>query len=272
MAASGWWQDLTAPDIAALDPAATVALLPVAAVEQHGPHLPLATDAVINAGIVGRALALLAARPEPTARLLVLPALDVGHSPEHAAVPGTLSTSAETLLALWTDVAAGVAAAGVRRLVLFNSHGGQTALVDLAAVRWRARFGMQVVRAFWPAFGAPPGLFDADEWRSGLHGGEVETALMLHLAPALVRMDLARDFRPAAPGTDGGRLGFEGPVGTGWLCTDLHPAGVCGNAAAADAERGKRLLEHLAQVLIEVVDELAALALPPMPEPGGRAE
>jgi len=266
--ASGYWQDLTAADLAALDVDATVALLPVAAVEQHGPHLPLATDAAISAGLVSRTLELLRARGDTGPRLLVLPALDIGHSPEHAAVAGTLSAGAETLLALWTDVAAGVAAAGVRRLVLLNSHGGQTALMDLAAVRWRAHLRMQVVRAFWPAFGMPAGLFDTDEWRYGLHGGEVETSLMLHLAPQLVRMDAARDFTPAQPDDGRGRLGFEGPVGLGWLCTDLHPAGVCGNAARADASRGAALLSHLAQVLLGIVDALAALA---PPAPAGRA-
>lgn len=258
---SGYWQALCAADIAALDVTSTVALLPVAAAEQHGPHLPLGTDAVINAGIVARALGLLRSRSSPGPRLLVLPALDIGHSPEHIATAGTLSAGSETLLALWTDVAASVAAAGVRRLVLFNSHGGQTALVDLAAVRWRARFGMQVARAFWPAFGDPAGLFEPEEWRLGLHGGEVETSLMLHLAPAQVRMAAARNFVPVEP--QGCRwLGFEGPIGLGWLSEDLHPAGVCGNAAAADATRGAALLEHLAQVLVAIVAELARLPLP----------
>jgi creatinine amidohydrolase len=259
--ASGFWQELSAAEIAGLDVASTVALLPVAAVEQHGPHLPLGTDAIINAGIVARALGLLRSRGRPGPRLLVLPALAIGHSPEHVATAGTLSAGNETLLALWTDVAAGVAAAGVRRLVLFNSHGGQTALVDIAAVRWRAHFGMRVARAFWPAFGDPAGLFAADEWRRGLHGGEVETSLMLHLAPEQVDMDAARNFVPAQP-TGCLWLGFEGPIGLGWLSEDLHPAGVCGNAAAADPARGAALLEHLAQVLVAVVDELAQLPLP----------
>jgi creatinine amidohydrolase len=168
------------------------------------------------------------------------------------------------LLALWGEVAASVAAAGFPKLILFNSHGGQTALVDLAAVDWRVRRGLLVARAHWTAFGAPPGLFDATEWQQGLHGGEVETALMLHLAPALVRMEVAENFVPAGPVRVRGDtwLGLEAPIGVGWSCTDLHTAGACGHAAAANAEQGAALLEHLARALVELVDDMAATPWP----------
>ena len=114
------WHDLTWPEIAAL-PARTVAILPTAAIEQHGPHLPLATDAEINAGILARTAPLLADGPD----VLVLPMQAVGLSVEHIAYPGTLTGSAETLLSFWTEIGRSVARAGVRRLLLLNSHGGQ---------------------------------------------------------------------------------------------------------------------------------------------------
>lgn len=256
---SGYWRDLTTRDVATLDPARTVALLPVAAIEQHGPHLPLATDAIINAGIVEGALARLGPG-DP--RLLVLPGLEVGHSLEHTGFPGTLTASAETLLDLWTGVGAAVARAGIERLILFNSHGGQTGLVDLAALRLRASHGMLVVRANWFRFGVPEGLFSATEIAYGIHGGELETSLVLALRPDLVRMDAAADFAglPQRLADGGGLLGCDRPMGFGWMSEDLNPAGVCGNAAAADADRGRALLEHLAGCLAGLVREVAGFS------------
>jgi creatinine amidohydrolase len=256
---SGQWQDLTSADFAALDSERTIALLPVAAVEQHGPHLPLATDSLINAGLVAAARERLGER----ATVLTLPALGVGHSPEHADFPGTLSVGLETLLALWRDIAVGVAHAGLRKLVILNTHGGQSALVHLAAVRLRAELGLFVVRANYFAFGAPPGLFDEQELRHGLHGGEAETALMLHLHPELVRRELARDFGglPARLAEHNRLLGVEKPVGIGWLSRDLGPEGVSGNAARADAARGKAYLDHLAACLADLLAEVAATPL-----------
>ncbi len=253
------WQDLTTAELAAMDIDATVAVLPVGAVEAHGPHLPLGTDAIINAGVLASTMSRLG-EDDP---VLILPALPVGHSLEHTAFPGTLTVSAETLLALWTEVGRGVAAAGIRRLVLFNSHGGQRSLVDLAALRLREAYGLLVVRADWFALGAPEGLFPAEELAFGLHGGEVETSLMLALRPDLVRFDQVRDFQglPGQLAAGQGLLGVESPVGFGWMSQDLHPAGVCGNAARADAGRGARLLDHLGDRLATLLREVAAFPL-----------
>src|SRR5499427_6742698 len=140
---SGYWQDRTTADFRLVDPETTVALLPVAAIEQHGPHLPLSTDAVINEGVVRAALALVSSRTT----LLVLPALSVGLSPEHTTFPGTLSIADSTLADAWTDVGRSVARAGLRKLVILNTHGGQKALVDLVATRLRVELGMLVALA-----------------------------------------------------------------------------------------------------------------------------
>ncbi len=133
-----YWQDMTTVEVAALDHARAIALLPVAAIEQHGPHLPLAVDATINRGVLEHALTLM---PDDLP-VTILPALPIGKSDEHGAFPGTLSLSAETLIRLWSEVGDSVARAGVRKLVLFNSHGGQPQILDVVASGLRARHAM----------------------------------------------------------------------------------------------------------------------------------
>ncbi len=250
------WQDLATTDFGGLDPESTLALLPVAAIEQHGPHLPLGTDQVINRGIVDAAKTHLA----PGVRVLALPELAVGDSLEHSAFPGTLSLRPELLLEQWTELGRAVARAGLRKLMILNSHGGQVGLVDQAALRLRVEQRMLVVRANYFAFGTPAGLFARDELADGLHGGELETSMMLHLRPDLVRREALRDF--AAPtAARGGLLGPERPVGFAWMTQDLNPAGAVGNAARADAQRGSELLAHLGKCLARLLSETAAMPL-----------
>lgn len=256
---SGYWQDLTTADFGPVDPERTVALLPVAAVEQHGPHLPLATDALINEALVRAALE----RAPAGADLLVLPAQNVGLSPEHTSFAGTLSIADTTLLDAWTDIGRSVARAGVRKLIVLNTHGGQKTLVDLVAMRLRSELGMLVVRATYFAFGSLPGLFDPAELVHDIHGGEVETSLMLHVRPELVRTAAIADFKglPHELAARNRVLGAEKPVGIGWRAEDLNAAGACGNAARADAGRGARHLGYLADRLAALVTEVAATPL-----------
>jgi creatinine amidohydrolase len=258
--ATAFWQDLCSTDFAAVDAERTVALLPVAAIEQHGPHLPLSTDAVINEAVVRLALQRLPA----DSSVLVLPALTVGDSLEHTAFKGTLSVELHALLGLWLSIGHSVARAGVRKLVLFNSHGGQRAHVDQVALRLRAECGMLVVRAHSHLLGVPAGLFDADELAHGLHAGALETSLMLHLRPDLVRRDALADFPSSgrALAAGGGLLGLEEPVGLAWMMQDVNADGACGNAAAATAAQGQRLLDHMADRLVTLLGEVARHPLP----------
>ena len=256
---SGYWQDLTTEDLRGLDAEATVAVLPVAAVEQHGPHLPLGTDALICEGVVRRMLDLL---PD-TATALVLPVQAIGHSPEHARFPGTLDLSAETLLRAWGEIGAAVAAAGVRKLLIVNSHGGQPQIVDLVALRLRAAHGMLVVKVNTLALPVPPGLFAAEVLQRDVHGGAVETAMMLYLRPDLVRLDRRRDF-PSAPTVLRGAEALWAPDGSAafaWLAEDLNATGAAGNALDADAERGRALVEAAAEALVSVIGAMRAVPL-----------
>ena len=257
---SGYWQDLTTTDLRLIDPEQTVALLPVSAVEQHGPHLPLGTDALIADGIVRATLERL---PALGPALLALPPLTIGHSPEHEAFGGTLSASASAVADLWLEVGRGAARSGIRKLIVLNTHGGQKPLVDLVAVRLRAELGMLVVRASYFAFGTPPGLFEPAETTHDIHGGVLETSLMLHLHPDLVRDAERRDFTglPQQLAARNALLGVERPIGIGWLSGDLNPAGACGHADRADAERGAAYLAFIAEQLATLFGEVAATPL-----------
>jgi len=260
------WAEMTSEEVAALDAARVIAVLPVAAIEQHGPHLPLAVDAVLNAAVLERALARLA----HDAPVSVLPAMTVGKSNEHIAFPGTLTLSFDTLARLWLEIGDSLARAGVRKLVLFNSHGGQIQVMDIVARELRVRHAMLVVQASWFRFGLPEGVFDTSEARHGIHGGDIETSMMLAVRPDLVRMDRAADFTPAteeiAQRTTW--LNATGPTPFGWQAQDLHPAGVAGNAAIASAAKGEAAIAHAAAglaMLLEEVDALTPETLRPGP-------
>ena len=250
-----YWETLSSPEIEALDHARTIAILPVGAIEQHGPHLPLGVDAMINRGILERAMVALPS----SISALALPMLPIGKSDEHNAFGGTLTLSAETLIRVWTEIGVSVARAGVKKLVLFNSHGGQVAIMDVVARALRIEERMLVIAHSWFAGGLPGGLFSDDEVKYGIHAGAIETSMMLHLHPDLVAMDKAENFGPlpAEMAKEGyRRLSPVGQGRMGWKAEDLHPSGACGDAASADAERGRRLVEHAAQALVELLIEV----------------
>lgn len=262
------WDALTSGEFASLlggqDGHRTVAVLPIAATEQHGPHLPVAVDAVINRGILGRAIS----RLDPGTPVLVLPEQSIGYSPEHDRFPGTLTLSSSAALCIWTEIIACVAATGIRRLLIFNSHGGQVPLARLLIREARARNGMLATAVSWPDFGTPrelldAGIIDEAECRHGLHAGQVETAMMMALAPDSVRMDLLADF-PSRARDMAARYEWlqpEGAARIGWRAEDLNAAGATGNAAKATAATGEILLDHVATALATLLSEMTDPAL-----------
>ena len=260
------WADLCTTDFSSLDPERTVALLPVAAIEQHGPHLPLSVDADLVEGI------LTAAGPHLPAACpaYVLPTQSVGLSPEHARFPGTLTLKAETIIRLWTDIGESVAAAGIKKLVLFNSHGGQVSVMDIVARDLRARLGLLVYSVSW--FNLPlldangqdvNARFSADEHRFGIHAGEIETSMMLALDAAHVDMAQAQNFHSTSQ--DRARqfaiLGNGKSAKLGWQMQDYNPAGAVGNAAAATADKGRALVEAAGRSLARLLAEVDQLPL-----------
>lgn len=251
----GDWATLTAAEFAQLDRAGAVAVLPIGAIEQHGPHLAMSVDRDLTLAVLDRALALL----PPDLTVLALPVQAVGKSTEHLAWPGTLSLSAETLLAVLRDIAASVARAGVRRLLIVNGHGGNRALLELACRDLRAELGLTTAHVAWDDLAEADGIVGLDEARDGLHAGDVETSAMLAAHPERVRMDHAANFgsahlawRQAHP-----ELGLAA-VRLAWLMPDLNPKGAIGDAASATTQKGQRLLDTAARNLARALADFAA--------------
>lgn len=252
----GQWADLTAPDFAALDRESAVAILPIGAVEQHGPHLAMSVDRDLTLAVLTRALPLVA----PSLTVLALPVQAIGKSTEHEAWPGTLSLSADTLLRVLHDIAASVHRAGIPRLLILNGHGGNRALLELACRDLRAAFGLITAHVAWDDLADAASVVGTAEALNGLHAGDVETSAMLAAHPALVHLDRARDFgsshlqwQTAHPD-----LGLaNAPLRPGWLMADLNPGGAIGNAAAATAEKGETLLTNAARTFARLIGDFA---------------
>ena len=239
----------------------TIAVLPTAAIEQHGPHLPVGVDAMIMEGMLETLRARLR-KADDAPDIRILPVQSVGKSNEHLWAAGTLTLSAETALRAWGEIGASVARAGVRRIVLVNSHGGNLDLVSILARELRVRHGMLAVKTQWMAHGTPDdvpgGAVSEDERRFGIHGGDVETSLMLHFRPDLVDMEAAPNARSSAQ--DGG-LQPTGLPSYGWIATDLSDHGTVGDATRATAERGAAIAAHQCEGFIELLRDVEAFDL-----------
>lgn len=250
---SRYWIDYPAPDLQ-IDPDRTIAILPVAAVEQHGPHLPVGVDTMINQGLCDE----LEARCPNTLDIRLLPLQAVGKSNEHLWAPGTLTLSAETAMRAWEEIGLSVARAGVRKMLILNSHGGNMDLISIVSRELRVKTGMYCVRMAWGAVGAPEGVYSAREAAQGIHGGDNETSLMLHLRPETVDMSKAEDFRWTH---EQGEIPPVGSIAHGWIASDVHPAGVAGEAHLATAEKGRVTAAHYVDGVIDVLHKIHAQSL-----------
>ena len=261
---SRFWADLKSPDFARIDLARCIAVLPVAAIEQHGPHLPLNVDTTLVEGVIDATL------PHLHADLPVyfLPTQAIGFSPEHTRFAGTLTLKAETILRLWTEMAESVAASGVKKLVLLNSHGGQVGLLDVVARDLRARLDMLVYSV--NSFNLPlldergesiATLFSAHEHRFGIHAGDIETSMMLALKPEQVDMTKAQNFQSTSQDRADkfSILGDGRSAKLAWQMQDYNPHGAAGDAAAATAAKGYALLDAMGRslaLLLAQIDQL----------------
>lgn len=254
-----WWGDHPTTGFDGLDPEAVIAVLPVAAIEQHGPHLPVSTDTTIMQGMIETVAPLL---PDGLdARFL--PVQSVGKSNEHLHAPGTLTLPAGVLIEAWTELGLSVARAGVRKMVIVNSHGGNEEIMGIVARELRVRAGMLVAKTSWQRFGRPAGMYTELEDRHGIHGGDVETSLMLHFRPELVDMAKADNFRSNAARAEA-ELELLRPTGVhsfAWIASDLNPAGTVGDASIATAEKGRLTAEHQAAGFVRLLGDVRKAAL-----------
>ena len=239
---------LTWKQVDALPRETTLLVLPTAAIEQHGHHLPLATDTLINNLLLGKALSHI----QPELPIYALPPVCYGKSNEHLGFPGTLSVSAQTFLAVVRDIGASVAASGFKKIVLYNTHGGNTSLVDVLARDLRAEFGLRT----FSLFGSPDTAFEGvsqQERTYGFHAGEIETAYLLHAVPELVRKEeyttnyIARVDQPELLRPEGSSANFA------WLTRDIAPSGVLGDPSAATVENGERWSNEAAARIAEIL-------------------
>ncbi|MCG7506124.1 creatininase family protein [Mesorhizobium retamae] len=240
------WADLSRSDFAALDRARTICVLPVGAIEQHGPHLPVSVDRDLAEAVLERALAEMEAGPS----ILALPGFSYGKSNEHGMIAGTLSLSAPTLLAILGDIAHSLTKTGFRRLVLLNAHGGNTPVLEIAARDLKIAHGLRVATCHWYNFNEAEQHGDARESAFGIHAGLIETSAMLALKPALVAMERADDFANQAETWqhDYDHIGLSpGRARPAWTIEDLNACGACGNAVAATRAIGEQLLETAAR-------------------------
>jgi creatinine amidohydrolase len=246
--------DMTWQDIADAETARWVAVLPLAAVEQHGPHLPLGVDTFIAEAYLDHVARILPADLPAT----FLPVQRVGVSPEHLSFPGTLTISAETAIAVWTELGESLARTGLRKLVLVTSHGGNVAAMEIVARELRTRLKMLAVTVGWHRFGYPDGTFTAEEKKHGIHGGDVETSLMLAAKPGIVNMDKAPNAVPAtiAMAAEFKWLGAYRPAGFAWMTQDINVCGAIGDATIATAAKGDAALAHGARAFVELLREI----------------
>lgn len=248
------WTAIHWPDIAKGDPSSWIAVLPLAATEQHGPHLPLATDVMIAEAYLAEVRRLLPADIPAT----FLPVQPIGISTEHLAFPGTLTLPTEIALQTWTAIGESIARAGVQKLVMVTSHGGNSAAMALAAQDLRAEYGMLVATTGWNRFGVPAGLVTDEEIRHGIHGGAIETSIMLARYPEHVRKDKIANFTPSTIAMEKQYrwLSASRPAPLAWQAEDLHASGAIGDATQASAQKGEQLLVHGAKAFCELLDDV----------------
>mgnify|MGYP003456231282 CR=1 FL=1 len=267
---SHFWSDLTTRQFAQLashaDVAQVVAVLPVAATEQHGPHLPVSVDTALVDGVVNASLPHLPA----DLPVLFLPTQQIGKSNEHIRFPGTLTLSAQTVISLWMDIGASVARSGIKKMLILNSHGGQASIMDIVARDLRTEHDLIVYSANWynlPLGDAVMGLFPAEEHRFGIHAGDIETSMMLALEEASgvkgVDMSQARHFHSTSQDRAAKYpvLGNGTSAKLGWQMQDYNPQGAAGNAAAATAAKGHALINAAGLQLANLLKEVSDLPL-----------
>jgi creatinine amidohydrolase len=248
------WTEIHWPDVSGDAAARWIAVLPLAATEQHGPHLPLGTDVMIAEAYLARVRELL---PESVPATF-LPLQPVGISTEHVDYPGTLTLPSEVALKTWMALGESVARAGVRKFVMVTSHGGNSAAMTLVAQELRSQHGLLAVTTSWSRLSAAETLFAAEEVRHGIHGGAAETSIMLARYPHSVRNDAIAKFESSSVALEQQYrwLSTQRLAPFAWQAQDLNAGGAVGDATQATAEKGERLLDTGARAFCELLAEV----------------
>lgn len=254
------WQNLKTTDFNNFG-TERIAVLPVAAVEQHGPHLPLGTDAFIANGLVERTIAELPVKSPA----LFLPVLEIGKSTEHQSFAGTLSLSWTTAVKVLLDIADSVARSGIKKLIFITSHGGNVSSMETAAREVRAKHNMLVVNTAWEKLGMGRDLYDDSHGYIDIHGGEMETSIMLALRPDLVDMEKAANFdsQQSIYKAKNEHLGFHtSNASISWLAQDLNSEGTVGDASQATAQKGEQDIAETVKGFIKLLEEVTDAKMP----------
>lgn len=260
----GRLEELTGPAAeAALGDDATV-LVPIGAIEQHGPHLPLSVDWII-ADAVAQAVV---DRTSDDLPVWMIPTMPFSKSNEHAWSKGTVWLSQQTMMNVLDDIGRCVAASGAKRIVFLNGHGGNSTLLNVACRELRLAHGLLtfLVHPFVPPAYSPPAP-DAEnqtELGMGIHGGLDETSVMLHLRPDDVDMSKAIRNVPEWM-TERDHVKFGGSVQFGWLSNDFGDHGHIGDPTGASAERGKRLFDESVDFIADQLRDIASFDFPDNP-------
>lgn len=249
-----YWRDMKRDDFADPSIQDAIAVLPIAAIEQHGPHLPTGTDAILAQGYIDH----IAKTIPDDLPLIFLPTQEIGWSEEHLGGIGTLTSTWKHLLPYWMDILLSVKRAGISKLIIINSHGGNVPIMDILIQDLRTHHNMLASSTNWLRFGYPDGLFSEEEIAFGIHGGDVETSMMLHLAPDLVARDQMINFPSLQQelAETHTHLRAYGRKQLGWMATDLNPQGVVGNASKATSEKGEQLIAHICAGFLDYAREL----------------
>ena len=243
--------DLTFPEIARCLRASSVLCMPIGSIEQHGPHLPLNTDVVLSEEFTRRIIA----RWGETFDLWQLPTLTVSLAREHDWAPGTLSLSIHSMTALVRDLGREIVRSlPARNLAIINGHGGNRGILEALAQELRADFALNICvlhPAAWPEF-------DAKAQCPEIHGGKNETSMMLAIAPNLVRRDQIGQLKNSPSGDSVRTTILDQAVTWPWTTNEKEIAdlGVIGDAHAASAEFGQRLLGQIAEMAGPVIKQL----------------
>ena len=250
------WNECTREEIRSLNKEKSIVVLPLASIEQHGAHLPVGTDTIILESLIKK---MQKEADFGENNVVYLPLLADGKSNEHRGFPGTITYSAQTYYCVLQDIVKSVAASGFEKVVLFNSHGGNTDMLNLISRDLRIELGIEVfVFDWWFTPFWNEGLKDLKE--SGkygvFHACELETSLMLSCAPHTVHMELAVDEDPVETLKDNRYATLFGPVNVGWKTADVTKRGVIGAPTYATEEKGNKLFEYAVKTLTDIFNEL----------------